>query len=243
MRWFFALLIIFFTLPVHATEPRVQKILDTIDDLYRSDTSHGKVEMHVETEHFARTMELEIWSKGKEHSFIKILAPKKEKGTATLKVENDIWNYLPKVNRTIKVPSSMMASAWMGSHFTNDDLVKQSRYTEDYDCETASETADVIEIACTPKDDAVIIWGRVNLDIEKKRTLPEAIRFFDEDFNLARTLTFKDVKHIGGKPLPTILHMVPSDKPKESTTITYKELEFGVTLKKDLFSIRTLQQK
>ena len=110
-------------------------ILDRIDDLYRGKSSHAIMRMAVVTENWTRELELESWSMGKEKSLMRILSPRKEKGTATLKSGKQMWNYLPKVDRVIKIPSSMMGSSWMGSHFTNDDLVKESRMAEDYDFE------------------------------------------------------------------------------------------------------------
>ena len=116
----------------HADILSAEKILDNVDDLYRSNASHGILTLSVTTVNWQRTLTLEQWSKGEDKSLIKILKPKKEKGLATLRVDKNMWNYLPKVKRVVKIPSSMMSSSWMGSHFTNDDLVKQSRMTEDY---------------------------------------------------------------------------------------------------------------
>lgn len=103
-----------------------------MDDLFRGKSSQGLMTMTVVTKHWKRTLTMQWWSKGKDRSLVRILAPKKEAGTATLRVGNDVWNYLPKVKRVIKLPSSMMSGSWMGSHFTNDDLVKESRMADDY---------------------------------------------------------------------------------------------------------------
>ena len=107
-----------------------EDILNSVDDLFRGTSSHAIMKMVVTTAHYTREMTLEAWSRGKEDSLVRILKPEKEKGTATLKAGSNIWNYLPKVNRIIKIPSSMMGASWMGSHFTNDDLIKESRMEE-----------------------------------------------------------------------------------------------------------------
>ena len=114
--------------------PDVLELLRLTDDLMRGDSSRGTMTMRVKTKRFERTITMEIVSKGTERSLIRIIAPAKEKGTATLKVGDQIWNYLPKIDRTIKVPGSMMSGAWMGSHFSNNDLVRQVRFSEDFDC-------------------------------------------------------------------------------------------------------------
>ena len=128
----FIVFIVFFANCVSALNLDPKKILDDVDDLYRSNASHGILTLSVTTVNWQRTLTLEQWSKGKDKSLFKILKPKKEKGLATLRVDKNVWNYMPKVKRVVKIPSSMMSSSWMGSHFTNDDLVKQSRMADDY---------------------------------------------------------------------------------------------------------------
>ncbi len=149
-----------------------KEILDKVDDLYRGESSHGKMSMTIVTAHWTRNLELEFWNKGKDKSLIRILAPEKEAGTATLRVGNEIWNYLPKVNRVIKLPSSMMSASWMGSHFTNNDLVKESRFTEDYNFEKSFEGVrgdrKVIEIDCQPKPEAAVVWGKVVVTVRHR---------------------------------------------------------------------------
>ena len=136
-------------------------IMERVDRLLRGDSSHGVATMEVVTEHWERRITMELWSLGTDYSLVRIQAPVKEAGTATLMADDDIWNYLPKVDRTIKVPVSMMAGSWMGSHFTNDDLVKESQIVDDYDIEIAfdgeRDGAAVWEFRLTPKADAAVV--------------------------------------------------------------------------------------
>jgi len=223
-----------------------KQILDKVDDLFRSRSSHSLATMTVTTAHWKRSLTLETWTKGEDKSLIRILAPKKEKGTATLRSGNDIWNYLPKVNRVIKLPSSMMAASWMGSHFTNDDLVKESRMAEDYNFEITflgeSNGLEIVEITCFPKEEAAVVWGKVLVRARLTDYLPLFVKYFDEDLQLARTMTFSHVGRFDGRKLPTMVTMVPEDKPGESTVIIYEKMEFNIQLKDDFFSLRTLQR-
>jgi outer membrane lipoprotein-sorting protein len=202
--------------------------------------------MKVVTEHWTREMTLEFWSQGKDRSLVRILAPQKEKGTATLKAAENIWNYLPKVNRVIKVPTSMMGGAWMGSHFTNDELVKESRMAEDYDFATSFEGERggerIVEISCTPKAGAAVVWGKVVVAVRQGDWMPISIAYLDEDLKLARTMTFSDLKVLGGRTVPTVSRMVPADKPRELTEVRYQEVAFDLALPEDLFSLRALQK-
>lgn len=223
-----------------------REILDRVDDLYRGESSHGQLAMTVKTVHWERTIEIEFWDKGKTQSLFRILAPKKEAGTATLRSGNDIWNFLPHVNRVIKLPSSMMSASWMGSHFTNDDLVKETRMADDY---TYGITFDgdrggrpIVELTCDPKPKAAVVWGEVVVTVDRSHDLPVEIRYFNEDRSLARTLRFSDVTRLGGRELPAVMTLVPSDKPGESTIIRYEKLDFDVRLDDGFFSLRTLQR-
>ncbi|MCG6944588.1 MAG: outer membrane lipoprotein-sorting protein [Deltaproteobacteria bacterium] len=234
--------------PVRAQEQPLtpRQILDKVDDLFRSKSSRGIATMTVTTTHWKRSLSLEMWSKGKEKSLFRILAPKKEKGTATLRSGNDIWNYLPKVKRVIKLPSSMMAASWMGSHFTNDDLVKESRMADDYTFKITfsgeMEGQEIVEVTCYPKPDAAVVWGKVLVRALRQEYLPLSIKYYDEDLRLARTMTFSQVSQLGGRLLPAVVTMVPEDKPEESTVIHYQKLDFDIDLKDDFFSLRTLQK-
>lgn len=203
--------------------------------------------MEVVTEYWSRSLTMEVWSLGTEYSLIRVTAPAKEAGTATLKADKDIWNYMPKVDRTIKIPASMMSGAWMGSHFTNDDLVKESQLIEDYDIETIYEgdrdgTA-VWEFKLTPKPEAPVVWGHIEYRVRKGDYMPFWARYFDEDGKLSRTLEFSEFRQMGGRLVPAVMNMHPEDKPGERTTMIYDTLEFDIDLKQNYFSLQTLKRR
>ena len=226
---------------VAETDPMIVRLLEGVDDMMRGSSSQGRMTMRVKTSRFEREMTMENWSKGTEQSLIRILEPAKERGTATLKVGDKIWNYLPKIDRTIKVPASMMGGSWMGSHFTNDDLVQENRYSEDFDCTLASEDA-LWAIECVPHDDAAVVWGKVAVDIDKSTELPVEARFFDEDEELVRTMSYDDVRDLGGKRVPTRVRAVPANKPGEYTEVIYADVRFGVDIDDRMFSLQSLKQ-
>ncbi len=222
-------------------------IVDRVDRLLRGSSSHGDVEMQINTEHWSRTLSMEVWSLGTKYSLIRVTAPPREAGTATLKADQEVWNYLPRVDRTIKVPPSLMMGSWMGSHFTNDDLVKESRMVDDYDISLAFEGdrdgVAVWEFTLTPKPEAAVVWGRVEEQVRKEDTMPTWVRYYDDEGKLARTMTFADYKQMGGRLVPAKMTVVPTDKPDESTTLVYHELEFDIALDPDFFSLRNLRAR
>ncbi|HSR50526.1 MAG TPA: outer membrane lipoprotein-sorting protein [Acidobacteriota bacterium] len=224
------------------------EIIDKVDRMMRGESSQGRVEMTVVTEHWTRSLELEIWSKGKDKALIRILAPKKEEGTATLKVGRDIWNYLPKIDRTIRVPSSMMMGSWMGSHFTNDDLVKESLLAEDYNIKVVyegvrnEEDGTVWELELLPKPEAPVVWGRILIQVRQRDLMPIWSRYYDEDDVLKRTLTFHDYREMDGRLVPARFRLEPADKSGEYTEMVYHELHFNIDIPDRKFSLSQLRR-
>jgi outer membrane lipoprotein-sorting protein len=223
------------------------EILEQVDDLWRGESSFAEMTMDVVTENYERSMKLKAWSLGKEHSLFIITYPPKDRGVATLKAEEDIWNYLPRVNRVIRVPTSMMMANWMGSHFTNDDLVKESRMSEDYDSEVTFEGlrdgVNIYELTLVPKPDAPVVWGRIEITVIQETLRPTRSLYYDEDGVMSRIMTFSKIKMLGGREVPTVMVLIPEDKPGEKTVITYDSLELGLGLKPDFFSRDTLTRK
>jgi outer membrane lipoprotein-sorting protein len=224
-----------------------REIIDRIDRLLRGESSHGTAVMEVVTENWERSLTMEIWSLGTEYALVRIVSPAKEAGTATLKAGDDIWNYLPKVDRTIKIPASMMMGSWMGSHFTNDDLVKDSRLVEDYQIEIASEGerdgVEVWDFVLTPKPEAPVVWGRIEYRVRKQDLMPVWAKYFDDEGDLARTLTFEDFRRLSGRTVPLLMNMRPADKPNERTTVRYTSLDFDVPLEPSFFSLQNLKAR
>lgn len=226
-------------------DPRAREIVDRVDRILRGDSSVAQLTMEIQSKHWKRTLEAKAWSKGTERALILILKPTKEAGTATLKAEDNIWNYLPKVERIIKIPSSMMMGSWMGSHFTNDDLVKESRMIRDYSIVTSFEGdrdgIPVWEFTLTPHEDAAVVWGKIVLEVRQADYMPTWQKYYDEDGTLVRTLTFSDFRTMDDRLVPTQMEIRPVDSPDEYTRVTYQSLDFDVDLDDGFFSLRNLR--
>ncbi len=226
---------------------KADRILREIDDLWRGESSRAKFTMEVKTAHYTRKISMQAWSKGKEKSLVVILAPKKEKGTATLKSDSNIFSYLPKTDRTIRLTAGMMMGSWMGSHFTNDDLVKESRMSEDYDTsitfEGMNDGVDIIEFTLMPKAEAAVVWGKIVMKVRSDNHMPIESLYYDEDMTVARSMFFSDVKKMDGRLFPSVLKIMPANKPEEHTKLTYHEMEFDIDLDNSFFSIAQLKRK
>ena len=228
-------------------QPDPVEIMERVDRLLRGDSSRGVATMEVVTENWEREITMEMWSLGTEFSLVRVQAPAREAGTATLMAEDNIWNYLPKVERTIKIPSSMMGGSWMGSHFTNDDLVRERQLIEDYDIEIAfagdRDGDDVWEFRLTPKPEAAVIWGHLEFRVQQLDYMPLWSRFYNEDGELVRTMEYSEFTEFAGRLVPAVMDMQPHDKPGERTTIRYEELEFDLDIDESFFSLQRLQRR
>lgn len=225
----------------------VQALVRHVDNLWRGTTSHADMTMTVKTRHYQRELTLEAWSRGKENSLVVIQAPIKDRGIATLKVGENIWNYLPKINRVTKIPPSMMSGSWMGSHFTNDDLVKENTFEADYNVSlTFSGIRDgqkIYEITALPKENAAVVWGKVVMDVIQSSLTPTRADYYDEEGKLIRRMTFGEFKQVDGKVVPMIMKLQPEDKPTESTVLEYNKIEFNVSIPQNFFSLQSLKRR
>jgi hypothetical protein len=227
-------------------ERRAREVLEEIDDLWRAGSSKSTVSMKVVTANYSRQIRMESWTRGKDKSLVRIIFPRKEKGMATLKSGNAIYTYLPKTDRTIRLTSSMMMGSGMGSHFTNDDLVKESRLSEDYvpkvTYEGKKNGKNVIEFSLIPKPDAPVVWGKITITCLANGYLPLESLYYDEDMYLARTIEFSDIKILGGRRLPAVMRVVPADEPDEFTELIYEKMKFGLDLNDSFFSLQQLRR-
>lgn len=224
----------------------INNIIQDVDRLYRSNSSYSELEMEIITPNWQRTLSMYGWSEGMDKTFIRITAPKKDEGVATLRIDNEMWNYLPKTDKVIKVPPSMMMSSWMGSDFTNDDLVKEFSLFEDYTYEAIDVedgTEDNYYINCIPNENIPVVWKNIIFCIRKADKIPRWARYYDEKGRLMRVLIYSDVKRFGDRTIPATLEMIPQNKEGHKTIVRYIEIEFDAKLERETFTLRNLQSR
>jgi outer membrane lipoprotein-sorting protein len=244
----YSLLLLFlcgFGLPAFAQDAAgidARALIRRIETQYEGESSHAMMLMSVVTEDYTRELTMESWSEGRDRFLTVIRQPAKERGTATLKVGDDIWKYLPRIDRLIKIPSSLMGDSWMGSHLTNDDLVNEDRVDELYEFEVESAVGDTVTIRCTPLPDAAVVWDRILYRIETGRDIPLDVRYYDERGDLVRTMVFSNVEQVQGRWLPLTMTVRPEDEPDERTVIRYEDIEFDTSIPRNYFSVETLRR-
>ena len=220
-------------------------VMAKIDDLYRGNKSHGVMEMTVKTAHWTRTLSLESWSLGTDRSLVRILQPKKEQGTATLKTGRDLFTYLSNTGRTVKITSGMMGGSWMGSHFTNDDLVQVSRLSDDYDIKLAYDGDEggvkVYRFALVPRPKAVVVWGRIEVTVRAADLQPMKTTYFGEDGKAVREMESSDYRDVNGRKVPMKVVMRPLDGSGEFTQVVYQKLDNNPKIDEGFFSLQQLK--
>lgn len=223
--------------------PDVATVLTRLDDLYRSTSSIARLEIVVVGARAMRTMRLKAWTRGEDDALIVIEAPPREEGTATLRVGSNLWNYFPRIARTIRVPPSLMLGSWMGTDFTNDDLVKESSLHRDFDAVIERRSADPPGwwLTLTAKAGIAGRWARIEILVSDD-ILPIAERHFDRKGRLARTMTFDEINVLGGRRLPTHIVLTPSDSEGQRTELRYLDMQFNVPLPADTFSLARLER-
>lgn len=227
-------------------DPDAKAIIQKVDEKQRGESAQGEMKMTIVRPKWTREMSIKSWAKGDKYSLMVVTAPARDKGTAFLKRDKEIWNWQPSIDRTIKLPPSMMMQSWMGSDFTNDDLVKQSSIVNDYiHTLKGSETLegrDCYIIEMKPKEDAPVVWGKVITWISKKDYLQLKTEFYDEDDYLTNTMIGKEVKELGGKLLPSILEVIPAEEEGQKTIIEQLWVKFDEPMKESFFSVQNMKR-
>ncbi|PLX74376.1 MAG: outer membrane lipoprotein-sorting protein [Desulfuromonas sp.] len=242
LRTVFLLITGLILLPHPAWSADLRALIRKVEEQYMGLSSKSRMEMSIRSEHWQRTLVMDAWSLGRDHFLVRILEPPKEKDVATLKVDQEVWNYLPKVDRVIKVPPSMMGGAWMGSHITNDDLVKANKIDEEYNFRLLEEDDQHYLIECLPKPNAVVVWGKIVYEILRPSEVPGTVSYFDEEMVKVRDMVFDEVKKVDGRTIPLRMTIQPIDEPEERTIIRYSEIDFDINIDKNFFSLRNLKR-
>ena len=229
----------------------VQELVRRAEDALRGKTSEMKLRMTITTPRWTRELVIRSYDDQQgDRSFSRVLEPPKDKGTGFLRDHDAFWTWLPKVERAMRIPPSMMLQPWMGSDFTNDDLARESSLQKDYEPKALGEkTIDgvaALGIELVPKPEAPVVWARMELWIEKERLAPLRFVYFDEPepgrFEAIRELRFSDVRTVSGRPLPHLWLMVPNDKPGHTTRVVLEEAAFDVKLDDAIFTQKNLRQ-
>jgi outer membrane lipoprotein-sorting protein len=192
-----------------------------------------------------RTIEFKNWSLGKEYALTLVTAPAKDIGQTFLKRGNEMWNWSPSINRLIKLPPSMMSQGWMGSDYTNDDILKESSVVNDYNHEINGE--EIVDgrycyrIKMVAKEDAAVIWGHQIRWVDKKDFLVLKAELFDEDGVLVRTETGREIKTMDGRVIQTKIELVPAEEPGNKTVILIKEIKFNIPIHESFFSQQNMK--
>ncbi|MGD2121345.1 MAG: outer membrane lipoprotein-sorting protein [Gemmatimonadota bacterium] len=224
--------------------PDVNQVMDYIDDLYRSQSAYSRMRMTVVRERGTRELEMESWSKGDDDALIVIRSPAREAGAATLRTEEGLWNYAPRADRLIRIPSGLLSESWMGSHFTNDDLMRETSYLDDYDATLSTEERDgvtYLKATLIPKPEAPVVYSELVFLITREDWVPIRSEYYD-DGELVRAWAFDEIQTISGKKIPMRMTIQPVDRPEERTVVEYLELELDVPVDSQLFTRQGLRR-
>ncbi len=242
----FKLLIAFTLLVSFAKAQDITEIIRQADEKFRGTSSQGEMTMIIERPSWSRTVSMKSWSLGNEYSLLYITNPAKEKGQVFLKREKEMWNWVPNIERMIKIPPSMMMQSWMGSDFTNDDLVRESSLVKDYNHKLLGDETiegfDCYKAELIPLDDAPVVWGKVLMWISKKELHWLKAEFYDEDNILVNTEILSEIKQMDDRVMPTRMEMIPADEPGNKTIMIFDNMRFNVKLNESFFSQQNMKR-
>ena len=222
------------------------EIVKKADELMRAKSSYTEITMNIVKPDWSREMGMKVWALEPDYSIIYITEPARDKGTVTLKRKTEVWNWLPSAQKVIKIPPSMMLQSWMGSDFTNDDLVKESSVIKDYTHRLIGEEKidgmDCYKIQLTPKPDAGVVWGKIIAWIAKDTYLEPKVEYYDEDSFMVKQFIGSNLQKMDGRNIFTHWEMIPEDKPGNKTIMDYNKIQFNIDTKESFYSEQNMKR-
>lgn len=239
--YFFAL-----TCPFTSHSQNATEIVRRADAKMRGKTMQAEMVIRTVRPTWTREMTVKTWALGTQYSMILIKSPQKDEGISFLKRKKEVWNWMPVLERTIKLPPSMMSQSWMGTDFNNDDLVRESSVLEDYTHSFLNDTTigDRVcyKILMKPKPESAIVWDKVIVSIDKKDYLELNSLFYDEDGELVNIMNATDIKMMDNRLIPTRMEMIPADKRNQKTELIYKQILYDRPLEESFFAIENMKK-
>ncbi len=222
------------------------EVVTKMDEKLRGESSKAEITMTIVRPDWERSVSMKTWSKGSEYSLIYVVSPARDNGIAYLKRDNEIWNWVPNIGRTVKLPPSMMMQSWMGSDFTNDDLVRESSVIKDYEHRFGTDTTiaglESYQIILDPKPDAPVVWGQLKLWVTKDEFIQLRTEFYDEDGYLINVMEASDIQNFDGRLLPAKMTMTPIEEPGNQTILEYNSMTFNESIRDNFFSIQNMKR-
>lgn len=243
MKWL-PLILFHFTAFVSYAQT-AKEIVQKADEKMRGNTSQAEITIRTVRPSWSREMTVRTWMKGTTLAMVLVQSPAKDKGIVYLKRKKEVWNWVPSLEKIIKLPPSMMSQSWMGTDFTNDDLVKESSVVNDYDHsitgDTTIDSRNCYIIQMIPKPEAAVVWGRLIVCIDKKDFIELHTRFYDEEGTLVNTMNAYDIKTMDGRLIPTRFEMIPAEKPNQKTVMIYKSVQYNKPIDDNFFTTEKMK--
>jgi len=249
---FKAIFLIVFVFGFHSLKMLAQQkltateIIKKADDLIRGKTNTSILEMEIIRPTWKRKIGIKSWGKGHDYTMTYITAPAQDKGQVFLKLKSNMWNYIPSIGRMIKIPASMMSQGWMGSDYTNDDILKESSIVVDYNHKLMDEEIlrgyKTYKIEMIPKEKAAVVWGKVIMWIIKDNFIQIKTAFYDEDNELVKSEFSYDFKKMDGRLIPSRIEIIPTNEEGKKTVLHIKEMKFNIKLPTTFFSQQNMKR-
>ena len=224
-----------------------EQIIQEVQKRLQGDSSYSVITMKIVRPRWTRTLKMKSWSKGLDYSFVRLLSPQRERGIASLQRGKNMWNYLPRAAMVVRIPESMMFSSWMGSDFTNDDLIGISSIVRDYTASLIKTiTSNGIKkaaIQLKPKPNVAVVWGKLIMWVRVKDLQPLKQEYYNEKGKLVRYMEFAEHKMMGGRLFPSVMRIKTIAKPKNITELRYLSIKFNKKISRRIFTLQNLRKK
>ncbi len=232
------------------------QVIKSVDNLLRANGQVALFEMRVVRPRTTRTLRMRFWFKRgrrshEDRALARVDAPSNERGVASLRLGNKMWSFVPNTGRVQQVPESMMLGSWMGSDWTNDDLVKDTSLLEDYratSCQYVDLEGPAYRVELQARKGRELSWDKMIIFARRggeNDLLPLRQEFFSKragELVLSRTMRFADFRDMGGRRLPARMILQSAGRPGRRTELRYLSIQFDADIPERIFSLNSLQR-
>ena len=237
--------LVVFVIPLGYSQT-AREVVELMDKNARGEYVTQEMTMNIIRPSWKRSISLKSWGRGMDYSMIFITAPAKERGQVFMKRDKEMWNWVPSIDRMIKLPPSMMMQSWMGSDFTNDDLIRESSVVRDYEHsfldQEEIEGRPCYKVLLVPKPESAVVWGKIHIWVTKKDYLQLKAEFFDEYDDLVNTQLMSDIRNMGGRSIPCKMEMIPANEEGKMTVIEIVSADYKTEVPESFFSQQNMKR-
>jgi len=234
-----------------------EEIIEKVDKNMTFDSAKTEAKLVIHIRGQVRTKTMMSYSEGEDKSFSEFLSPARDKGVKYLKIGDNMWMYLPSVEKIIKIAGHMLRQSMMGSDFSYEDALESGNLLDKYDIKLATEETTyikfrrgteevtkgrpcyVLELTAKVKD---VTYYKRKIWVDREIFVPVKEELFAKSGKKLKVMVMADVKKYGRRYYPRYMSMRNLLRKDSLTEMFVTDIDFDAKIPKDTFTQRNLRK-